>query len=431
MIEYIKQNLQLLLVLALWLITGVFLPIASYLLIPVFFLLFMRRGLHTEMFIGFWFILILSDNLEPSMKFAATIKPILAVIISGVFILDRREFLPMSNVYKSFLPFYLVALIALVSSPVPLSAVQKTVSHLLIFLTVPQFVVKGFEDRGAPFFKDLVYFAITIIGISFLWGFVDREFVYLLGIRFKGVFGNPNGLGAFVLLVFMLYEISKHVFPEIYSKNENRLIMAVLILVAIMSGSRTTLASLTMFLVLSRFFLSSPLIGIIVFLAIAFVSEIVANNLVTIIRALGLSDFFRIETLEGGSGRFIAWEFAYDNVWDAFWLGKGFAYDENLMLKNKEYLNALGHQGGVHNTYLSYWLNTGVIGLFLFFRGVFDRIIKGQRFNRMALPFILVVLFDILFESWLMASLNPFTIIFLVTLTLLSEPRFYERKEAD
>jgi O-antigen ligase len=168
----------------------------------------------------------------------------------------------------------------------------------------------------------------------------------------------------------------------------------------------------------------SPVIGFLAFLGTAIVSELVATNIVSIVGNLGLSEFFRVETLEGGSGREIAWNLAWQTIQDSLWFGKGFAFDEWIMAKNQEALNDLGHQGGVHNTYLQIWLNTGIIGLLLFLRAIFLNVIRGAARSRLAFPFLWLVMFSILPESWLAASLNPFSILFFIGLTVLTDDIF-------
>jgi O-antigen ligase len=199
----------------------------------------------------------------------------------------------------------------------------------------------------------------------------------------------------------------------------------------VLSGSRSALIAVVLFYLFSRFYKFSPFLGFILFIAVSVGAEILSQNLVPIVQALGLSDYFRVETLEDASGRYIAWEFAWDAIQDNFWLGRGFSFDEWLMRENQDFLNDLGHQGGVHNTYLIIWLNTGIIGLLLFLRGYVVLAIKGAKNSAMAFPLFWMVLFSIMLEPWLAASLNPFTILFLIGLVILTNPLFqpYHRGE--
>src|SRR5690606_21078237 len=92
-----------------------------------------------------------------------------------------------------------------------------------------------------------------------------------------------------------------------------------------------------------------------------------------------------------------------------------------LIHRAYRYLSALGHKGGAHDTYLALWLNVGVVGLILYFRGLAPILIKATNNTSIALAVLFSLLFSILYESWLAGSLNPYTILLLVILTIMSE----------
>ena len=147
--------------------------------------------------------------------------------------------------------------------------------------------------------------------------------------------------------------------------------------------------------------------------------QLISNNLADIITYLGLQDQFRIDTLENGSGRTIAWDFAWDQIQNDFFIGRGFSYTEYIFRINYEYLSMLGHQGAAHNSYLTFWLDTGLIGLVLYLFALITTFIKASFKSKFAFPVLYAVLFSNNYESWLTASLNPFTIQLLFILTLM------------
>jgi O-antigen ligase len=197
-----------------------------------------------------------------------------------------------------------------------------------------------------------------------------------------------------------------------------------LLLAILLSGSRTSILAAILFLLFVRFYRYSPFIGFIAFVGIAFAAEIVSSNLVELVRAFKLEEYFRLETLEEGSGRFIAWNFAWQEIQNQFWFGRGFAYDEWYMDRHQDFLNILGHQGGVHNTYLIIWLNTGIIGLLLFLRAWVLLFIAGSRNTAVAIPALYLVLFSVSLEPWLAASLNPFTILLITSIVIMTDEVF-------
>ncbi|HEX2616702.1 MAG TPA: hypothetical protein VHL57_04115, partial [Flavobacteriales bacterium] len=104
-----------------------------------------------------------------------------------------------------------------------------------------------------------------------------------------------------------------------------------------------------------------------------------------------------------------------------FLFGGGFGTDERVMYQYHDYLNAMGHQGGIHNSYITLWFNTGIIGVIIYFRGFFLLFFKSSKRVAFSFAIMFSVLFSVLYESWLVGSLNPFTIVMLIITTLISE----------
>jgi O-antigen ligase len=100
-------------------------------------------------------------------------------------------------------------------------------------------------------------------------------------------------------------------------------------------------------------------------------------------------------------------------------LGKGFFYTEYLFKKYFEILSTQGHQGNAHNSYLTFWLDTGLIGLIMYVVAFFSSFISAARKSYYAIPLLYAIVFSANFESWLTSSLNPFTIQVWIMLTIL------------
>ena len=81
------------------------------------------------------------------------------------------------------------------------------------------------------------------------------------------------------------------------------------------------------------------------------------------------------------------------------------------MRRNYDYLERMGHQGGVHNSYLSMWFNVGIVGLLIYFRSFVLLFIKAAKLLPISTAVMFSVLFSVMYESWLVGSLNPYTII--------------------
>jgi len=169
--------------------------------------------------------------------------------------------------------------------------------------------------------------------------------------------------------------------------------------------------------------------GLLGFVVIGVTYEYIFESAISVGISLGLAENLRLDNIEEGSGRFIAWDFAWKEIQTSPIIGSGFGYDVNLMQANFNWLSRAGHEGGVHNTYLIIWLNTGVIGLILFLRALILLTIQASKRSYVALPILLAVMISIMFEPWLAASLNPYTSMFLVALTIMVSPIFFSKDE--
>ncbi len=422
--EYAKDHLPIILMCLTWVVVTVFGGPTIYLLLPLSVFFLRSREMWPDMLFGFLFVLVLSD-MDPmfmAMRRVKTAKYGMIIALSIVFLIDQARFMPLSNVFKVFLPFFAFSLLPLFKSEAPLTGIQKTLSYGLLYLVVPNYVLLNFRRQGWTFVRNLIYFILSILVLSYAISFFRPHWVLENG-RYRGMFGNPNGLGIFTFLSFMLTVVALHLRPALFTFRGKIIVFGLLVLFLIECGSRTSLTAVLLFFMFSRFFRLSPFIGFVVFIAFLAVAEAIQSNLTTIVTELGLEKFFRVETLQDGSGRYFAWGFAWAKINEGgyFLLGGGFGSDEYVMRQNYVYLRSMGHHGGVHNSYLTLWFNLGIIGLLVFFRSFVLIFVKANKRVPIAFAVMFASLFSIMYESWLAGSLNPYTILLLIIITLLSE----------
>ncbi len=431
MLKFLREHWQLVLVMCVWLAVGIIWQQAVYALLPLSVFYFKSRDLWPELLFGMLLVLVLSDmekDMFPVMKVFKDAKNFYVLAISMLLLLETKRFAPLSSVFNIFLPFFVYALVPLVFSNALFTSIQKTVSYGLMFLIVPNFVLYGFRRQGWVFLRNLVFFMTLILLFGFVVNAIDYEFAHVAG-RFRGLFGNPNGMAIYCYLLLMLASVVNALNKDLFSFRERLVVFGTIIYFLIMSGSRASLASSAMFLIFHRFFAYSALLGLVGLVFMILAVEVVSSNLEALIGALGLEKYFRLETLEEGSGRYFAWEFAWGHVQRFFVFGGGFANDESIMRRYRVYLEQQGHQGGVHNTYLSMWLNVGIVGLLIFLRSLFLLFFKASKLVPMSLAIMFSVLFSLMYESWLVGSLNPYTIVLLMIMTVVTEPEIANWRE--
>lgn len=423
MIDYYRENLQMYIILIVWLVAGMYGGPVIYALVPLTMYLLWRKGFYEELFLGYLFVLVLSDSLETRLFFAKNLKNIYISMMAIILLFDRENFKPLNLLYRIFIPFFLISVVTMLFSIEDsffFTSVQKTLSYFLSFLIIPNFVSKLYRDEGSAFLKRFVYFIFTILFFGILLRYIAPGSALLLGERFRGVFGGPNGLGVFCVLSFITVFVLNDFFPTLFSKFERRALFAIIILCILLCGSRNAVISILIFYTFQRFFSVSPFFGFIVFLITLFVAELISSNATSIVISLGLGDYFRTKTIEEGSGRYIAWGFAWKQIQQNFFIGKGFAYNEAYMRHHYGQLLKLNHQGGIHNSFLTFWMDQGLVGLLIYLRSYILTFAKAAKNTKYAFPIMFAISFSAFFESWLVGSLSPFAFMGMFIFTIIS-----------
>ena len=416
--EYIKKHYQFAFLLIIWCISGIYAS-PSYLgIIPLSVILLKRKKMYVELICGLFFIVILSDSWSFEMTWAANVKDIYMVMLALLLFFDHKEFPYKNTIFHPFIPYFVIALLVIPRSPDMFLTIQKTVSYILVFIVLPAYYTKLLNEEPQRFLKGLIYTATCLLLYGFLLIFINYDTAYLGG-RYRGVMGNPNGLGLLCTVFFAFFTIVNSKFKDLFSRNETGLIYGIILLSVFLTGSRNTLLSIIIFFVFSRFFKVSYWLGFMLIISIAVVYQVVLTNLTEILTALGLKEYMRADNIEEGSGRIVAWKFAWIKIQENFFFGRGIGYESWIFQQFAKFLSKLGHMGNSHNSYLATWLNTGIIGLIFFLYAFIYRFIKASVKSPYALPLMYCVLFSAFFEAWLIGSLNPHTPLLLLMWALM------------
>jgi len=430
MLYSIRKHSNYILILALWSIVGMLSVNLAIVVVLGTLVLFFQKERYFEALFGFFFLLVLSDNLETLFQFAKVIKPLYLVTMGLLTVVKRDQLLSNYNFLYRFGPFFIVALICIYFSVTKDVSFQKALSYALILLVVPNLIIHEYRKLGPQLFVNLVAFSfiIHLISISILIFFPEVGISH--GGRWRGVFGNPNGLGLFLILYHILFRVVSFKFPSYFTKADTIIYLGVSFLFVWMSGSRNALLSILLFELINFGFNYSKPFTILIMVTLVFYFDYMVDFVIDYLSSIGLSSTLRLESIEEGSGRIIAWKFAWDEIQKgSLLLGKGLGYDEYFMRNNFSFLSRQGHEGGVHNSYLILWLNTGLIGLILFFSAFFSFFIQAFKMNKFAFPTMVAVLSSISYEPWLSGSLNPYTVVYIVLMTFFLYIDFDKNEE--
>jgi O-antigen ligase len=429
-IDLIRTDLGLYASLIIWLFVSTLFTPFAYVVIPIVFIL-VHKEKYFEVIITLLLVLILSDNSNLTLSWVKSFKTIFMLSLGIAYLFKLNEKRYSGVLIKYLIPFFIVSIICIIYSPIPLESIQKTFSYFLVFLIVPVFTLEVIKNEGAQVLFRIVTFGFLILLISYMVGFfgnINQEEVAHRG-RLSGLFGNPNGLGIFIVNVSCLLVAVKAVYGKFGGRYFYILAVIFSFYLTMKTGSRGALMALSGLFICLVLFKFSNWIGLLFIIFFITLYEYIADFMINVLVAVGLQEELRLDKIEEGSGRLIVWAFAWENIQDSFYVGKGFGYDRYLTRANYILLSRKGHEGGVHNSYLMIWLNTGLIGLLAWLRAIILITVASSKITRVAWPILIAVLLSAFFEGWLVASLNPYTSVFLITLTVMISPKFIEAEE--
>jgi hypothetical protein len=384
-------------------------------------LLIVKAEKWSLLIVFFFAILTFSDSRLGMFSFSTMVKPVLTLLLGLLALFFYSKSTRAPRLFRSFAPFILCTIYGLLYSPMLEVSAQKALSYGMIIIFVPLFAFMAYKKDKLRFLENIIFFIMMVMGIGVLLSRVFPEEMYLVG-RFRGLLGNPNGLGLFITNGFLLFQLVRQKSPSLFSLNFRRVFMTLVFISLIMSGSRQSMMVVLIFYSMSYIFKYSNWLGVISFLLLAFGFEFLIGQIPIVTKLLGLDKTLRVEDIEQikeGSGRAISWAFAWKEIQVDYFAAKGLNYTTYLFQYWREEFRALNHMGNAHNSYLTVWLDTGVQGAVALFGGVIYQFIRLSKSNHTALPILCGLAFSFMYESWFAASLNPYTIVvFLIISTM-------------
>lgn len=436
-----KQSRVILLQLALMVLSSYGGGLFSTLVVLGIFIWNLSKNRFQDALILFLVLLLFSDSNFPLFKNPGKAKDYVALMLAYYIFTKTRS--PMSHSFiQRFWPYLGVAFVGLILADFELSkrflGFQKLASYGLLMIIVPAGVNHVFKNKGALLFlRKLVFVFAALYVFSILMSRINPGTFAYLG-RLNGIHRNPNGIGIFSALFIMNLWLIKDKFPHFLSRKLFLSIVGVFLAAIVLSASRNSMLSLGVFFLFRtvkiKFFVGLVLV---IFIASGYgaLTYIIEQFIVT----LGLQEQLRLDTLSYASGRIYVWEACWYEIQDRYWIGHGFTYEEWSKWDQKHYerIPMLIHNyGNIHNSYLTIWLNTGLLGLLSFLLGLIALVVQAQKRSPSIAPMFFAALLIGFFESYLVASLNPYTwqIWFGFTLAILNpsilKKRIKKRKKS-
>lgn len=367
-------------------------------------------------------LLLLADSRQDVMQPAKALR-LPAVTILGAYSLAMAAHVGIAPTMLWFMPFMVVAILAAPRGGQTTLALSKTISYSLIVLIVLQYGTRLVRDRCWEVARTVERMIAFAFGGGLLFIAVLPSIAFFATGRFRGIMGNPDGIGVLATLVlpFQLAMLDHETGDR---KRKVKWAIAFTVVSAILSGSRGALVGIVL-VPLTRWVFRGkwPLkvaAGVLSFGLL--LGGIKAINSADQLALTDAGTALRAETLASGGGRFFAWQYAMEYIRTAPVIGRGFAFEE--LVFSDDYRNVVftergGHQGGIHNGYLGLALNTGLLGLalFLLFFAVFVR--RLRQWTAVA-PLVVAGAWSSVVEGWIVASLNAYTLLFYIELLIIA-----------
>lgn len=378
-------------------------------------ILFTQRRRYDLIIVTFIVILIFSDNLNPSFDFFKNMRILIllyAVLLSVPVLMQYEKGFDRRILY--FFPFFIVGFIASYFYSPDLSAsIIRDISYFLLVIAMFTFFRFAYRQLPESLSENLLVILMIAYGVSFMGIFPPLNSSFFVGSRLSGLMGNPNGLALLSVMSYPMVDYLESTNKTISGK-AIKLLKILIVACIFFTGSRNGLISIFIYIVLRTLFTSGMVAKIFSVLAIV-VALMVLMNLQTILQSVPeLQDYTRSKTIEDASGRVQVWAVAMDEIQRNPWIGNGNYYYNIYFDEYARMYGLVARQWfGVWNSYLAFLLDSGFIGLVAYAIFLFG-LIKYSRSWQRSIPFLGAALFSAIFETWLVASLNAFTPMFLL-----------------
>ncbi|KAB1067855.1 O-antigen ligase family protein [Tamlana haliotis] len=369
--------------------------------------------------IAFLLTYILANNFSGPFAYNGNLRFIILAL--ALVVLIQINISKVSLAWYS-LPFVIVSfVITLLFSPLGFEALSKSLGYIFVAFTIFKLtdILYVKQDKIAII---LFHFFLSFLIINLV--LVINPNFYLVG-RFMGLTGNPNGLGMLLVFMYGVIDLLKQR-KELTSIKKPILLgyMFLTFALILLTGSRTALGSLIFYVLANKVLTNTKMIipySLFMVLALLTIYFVSLQDLLTFV---GSNIDLRLNSIETASGRTVVWGVAWEEITRHFWYGQGFMYDTYFIKDYADkYIGLVRERywGGIWSSYLSLLLNVGIVGL-LAFAWMVIKLYKKAKLKATALIYIITVLLIGVTESWMAASMNPFTPLFFLYFAIQNQP---------
>lgn len=429
MIELYKNHKNTIFIFLAWLIIGklggTIVGIGASLIALIYF---WNRNEFLLVFFGLFILSVFAaGSTFPFAKVARNVYMLATCVL--MLVNNLHKVIAVDVFYRKLGLFFVFSLPILLLSPTIIVSLQKNISFILLYICIPPLFLSVVQHNKKDFVQ-LLFLLLFAVFAGGLFLYVINPSAVLRVSRYKGLFGNPNEMGLFCLMSMIFVMTIKKMMSAGEEIVENRLYIVMYVLIFInlfLCGFRGCLLGFIVFFLI--WFLRLKWISsLFLFTFVGLSYGLILENIAPIVQTLGFGEYMRLDSLDMAGGRIYGWTFAWEEIQKNMLFGKGWVYDEYIFKIHASELEKLNHQGGVHNSFLGIWLNTGLIGLGLFLIGIVRLFMKASSVNRIAIPAFFSFCTTAFFEPWMQSSLTITSVMMVMFLTIVifAPEIFYE-----
>ncbi|MEO1450010.1 MAG: hypothetical protein AAFV07_10815, partial [Bacteroidota bacterium] len=306
MLRFFKRHTALFALLPLIHVAGNAFEPLSYLLVIGIMGVWMARGKDRLLLILLLFILVMGDSRAYFFLYFKNLR-IIAILLVGLrtFLLIGQGKAFFSRLLYLTIPFFFIATIGIFLSPVKGTAFAKMFSYFLLLVIALSWFPYLFRRYKEEILLDLVGLISWVLALGLL-AYFTSPYISVLGYRYRGILGNPNGLGIYCTLAFVITFMIMHLVSQ--KRSLIWTAMGLIVLSVLMSNSRTALGTIGIFGMLHFFYKGGGFRKASLWLFFLPLGAFVLSvfSLEDLVGMIGLSDYLRVESLADGTGRFLA-----------------------------------------------------------------------------------------------------------------------------
>jgi O-antigen ligase len=245
----------------------------------------------------------------------------------------------------------------------------------------------------------IVYFAAPQLGRMSEW----QNGAYVIGRRLSGIAGDPNEMGEAAALGLLLTAIKWSDFKQRLGLLLSVTFCLSFVTALIMSGSRTSLASVVVILGMKRVMRTRylPSVVLLVIAGVVCVLLLVPYSEQVMILLARSGEAAEIET---GTARTQIWDTVIKLAETNFWSGWGYGSSVFVLPNYAAYMGEAPPHA--HNIVLQVWFTTGMIGLVLFLIAFSAQALESAlRRDTLAVSLLAFVIFNGLMEAGAFAGI--------------------------